>query len=145
MGSRMKPTIFGDNVAKGIKNWQNTAKKNIKHGHRSSQNTPFSSRPGTPLHGSTSPIHLLHRHPDNSLESPPDSPREGWANESSSNDQYKYQEDRRDDQAGLEEGEIQEVGSGSGSGLTRMPSGHREVRRTQSEVAMSDFSFGQSK
>ncbi|GJS51927.1 reverse transcriptase domain-containing protein [Tanacetum coccineum] len=32
MGSRMKPTIFSDNVAKVLKTWHHTAKKNVKYG-----------------------------------------------------------------------------------------------------------------
>ncbi|KAL8199848.1 hypothetical protein R6Q57_013416 [Mikania cordata] len=116
MGSRMKPTIFSENVAKGLKSWQHTAKKNIKHGHHLSSNTPFSSRPGTPLHGSTSPVNLLHRHPIDSLDSLSDSPRgsgvehEGWANESTSNNRYKYEEDPNPE---LEEEEILELSSSS--------------------------------
>ncbi|KAJ0453295.1 hypothetical protein HanHA300_Chr15g0588771 [Helianthus annuus] len=144
MGSRMKPTIFGDNVAKGLKTWHHTAKKNIKHGHHSSTNTPFTSRPGTPLHGSTSPISLLHRHQEDSLDSPSESPRgehEGWANESSLNDRYQYHEPenfRRDSHTDLEEEEIQELGPTS----TRLPSRPRPVR-SQSAVDMTEFSFGQ--
>ncbi|XP_076900576.1 MLO-like protein 12 [Bidens hawaiensis] len=137
MGSRMKPTIFGDNVAKGLEKWHHTAIHNIKHGH-SSTNTPFSSRPGTPLHGSTSPLHLLHRHPDNSVDSPPESPRgEGWANESSLNEPDNF---RRDNRTDVEEGEIQEIDLGS----NRFPTGPRPVR-SQSAVAMSEFSFGYGK
>ncbi|KAL8233545.1 hypothetical protein R6Q59_019645 [Mikania micrantha] len=141
MGSRMKPTIFSENVAKGLKSWQHTAKKNIKHGHHSSSNTPFSSRPGTPLHGSTSPVNLLHRHPIDSLDSLSNSPRgsgvehEGWANESTSNTRYKYQEDPDPE---LEEEEIHELSSSS----TRPRPG---PVRSQSMVTITNFSFGRTK
>ncbi|KAK9070496.1 hypothetical protein SSX86_010898 [Deinandra increscens subsp. villosa] len=148
MGSRMRPTIFGENVAKGLKTWQHIAKKKIKHSHHSRLNTPFSSRPGTPLHGSTSPLHLLHRHPNDSLDSPSNSPRglvhepEGWANEYSSNDRYKYQDGppnnfRRDERPD-QEGEIQELSSITTTTKTRPV-------RSQSMVDMSDFSFSQDK
>lgn len=75
MGSTMKPTIFNDNVAAALKNWQHTARKHIKHkdSSHSAANTPFSSRPGTPTHG-MSPVHLLHKHPRHS-DSPLTSPR----------------------------------------------------------------------
>ncbi|XP_047328248.1 MLO-like protein 12 [Impatiens glandulifera] len=65
MGTSMKPVIFGDKVATALKSWHHTAKKHVKHGN-SESNTPFSSRPGTPLHG-MSPVHLLrgqHRYHD---------------------------------------------------------------------------------
>ncbi|KAI3751469.1 hypothetical protein L2E82_22556 [Cichorium intybus] len=148
MGSRMKPAIFSDDVAKALKTWHHTAKKNIKHGH-SPSHSPFSSRPGTPLHGSTSPMHLLHRYPENSLDSPLNSPRgshfehEGWANESPHRHEHKYEDAenfQRDEIRDLEEVELQEPSSSS----TQLPSGPRPVR-AQHEVDITDFSFGQSK
>ncbi|KAK1432070.1 hypothetical protein QVD17_08960 [Tagetes erecta] len=147
MGSRMRTTIFSDNVAKSLKTWHHTAKKNIRH--HSSPNSPFSSRPETPLHGSTSPMHLLHRYPDDSLDSLSNSPRrsgfdhEGWGNESSSNYHYNNQEPdnfTRDTRPDLEEGQIQEPNSGS----TQLGLEPRPVR-TQQEVDATDFSFEQSK
>lgn len=152
MGSRMKPTIFGGDVAKALKTWHHTAKKNIKHGH-SPSNSPFSSRPGTPLHGSTSPMHLLHKYPENSLDSPLNSPRgsqfehEGWANESPQRHEKKYEDVenfKRDELVNdhLEENEIQEPISSLSS--TPLATGPRPIR-TQHEVDISDFSFGQSK
>lgn len=149
MGSRMKPTIFSDQVAKALKTWHHTAKKNIKHGTHSAPTSPFSSRPGTPLHGSTSPMYLLHRYPKDSLDSPSNSPRgsnfehEGWANESPSNHRHSHQEDGdfgRDDIHGLEENEIQALQSSS----IELPSGPQPVK-TQHEVDITDFSFGQNK
>nr|GEU67391.1 MLO-like protein 12 [Tanacetum cinerariifolium] len=159
MGSRMKPSIFSDNVAKALKTWHHTAKKNVKHGTLSAPGSPFSSRPGTPLHGSTSPMHLLHRYQNDSLDSLSNSPRhsglehEGWANESPSTHHHlRYQErenfrrdddiqdEIRDEVPDFEEIKIQEPNSSS----TQLPSGPRPVR-TQHEVDISDFSFGQSK
>lgn len=146
MGSRMKPTIFSEDVAKALKTWHHTAKKNIKHGH-SASNSPFSSRPGTPLHGSTSPMHLLHRYPENSFYSPSNSPRagshfehEGWANESSHGHEQKYEDAdnfRRDEIHDIEEGEIEEQITSSS---TQLPSGPRPDRH-QHEADISEFTF----
>nr|GMD62736.1 MLO-like protein 6 [Ipomoea batatas] len=58
MGSNMKPTIFNERVAKALKSWHQTARKQLRQNRHSGSVTPLSSRPGTPLHG-TSPIHLL--------------------------------------------------------------------------------------
>ncbi|XP_020206196.1 MLO-like protein 12 [Cajanus cajan] len=71
MGSTMKPTIFNQRVASALKNWHNTAKKQIKN---SKQTTPFSSRTSTPTHG-MSPIHLLQRHLAGRSDSAQTSPR----------------------------------------------------------------------
>ena len=147
MGSKMKPTIFSDDVAKALKTWHHVAKKNIKHGH-SPSNSPFTSRPGTPLHGSTSPMHLLHRYPDNSLDSPLNSPRgshfehEGWANESPHKHEQKHEDVetlRRDEVDDIDVGEIQEPSSSS----TQLPLRPTRPVRTQHEVDISEFSFGQ--
>lgn len=59
MGSKMRPVIFSDNVASALRGWHHTAKKHIKQGRASASSTPFSSRPASPLHGSTSPLYLL--------------------------------------------------------------------------------------
>ncbi|XP_023645615.1 MLO-like protein 2 isoform X2 [Capsella rubella] len=59
MGTQMKPTVFNEGVATALEKWHQTAKNQTKHGKHSGSNTPFSSRPTTPTHGS-SPIHLLH-------------------------------------------------------------------------------------
>ncbi|KAL5569290.1 hypothetical protein UlMin_025865 [Ulmus minor] len=59
MGSTMKPTIFNERVATALKHWHHTAKKNTKHNRKSEANSPYSSRPATPTHGSLSPVHLL--------------------------------------------------------------------------------------
>lgn len=73
MGSKMKPTVFNDRVATALKKWHHTAKNETKHGRHSGSNTPFSSRPTTPTHGS-SPIHLLHNFNNRSVENYPSSP-----------------------------------------------------------------------
>lgn len=73
MGTKMKPTVFNERVATALKKWHHTAKKETKHGRHSESNTPYSSRPTTPTHGS-SPIHLLHNFNNRSVESFPNSP-----------------------------------------------------------------------
>ncbi|XP_018474916.1 MLO-like protein 12 isoform X2 [Raphanus sativus] len=61
MGTSMRPTIFNDRVVSALKKWHNTAKKQTKHGN-SGSNTPLSSRPTTPTHGTSPRHHLLHKH-----------------------------------------------------------------------------------
>ncbi|KAG2332434.1 hypothetical protein Bca52824_003614 [Brassica carinata] len=61
MGTSMRPTIFNDRVVNALKKWHNTAKKQTKHGN-SGSNTPLSSRPTTPTHGTSPRHHLLHKH-----------------------------------------------------------------------------------
>ncbi|KAK5826539.1 hypothetical protein PVK06_021463 [Gossypium arboreum] len=73
MGTKMRPTVFNERVADALKNWRDTAKENTKHGKRSENTTPFSSRPGTPTRG-MSPVHLLHNYPRKSEESGHTSP-----------------------------------------------------------------------
>ncbi|KAJ0256778.1 MLO-like protein 2 [Hirschfeldia incana] len=58
MGSTMRPTVFNERVATAIKTWHHTAKKHTKHGKHTDSNTPYTSRPTTPTHGS-SPMHIL--------------------------------------------------------------------------------------
>ncbi|CAF2082547.1 unnamed protein product [Brassica napus] len=58
MGSTMRPTVFNERVATAIKTWHHTAKKHTKHGKHTESNTPYTSRPTTPTHGS-SPLHIL--------------------------------------------------------------------------------------
>ncbi|PSR98905.1 MLO-like protein [Actinidia chinensis var. chinensis] len=83
MGSSMKPTIFGDQVTLALRNWHRTAKKQVKHIRHSEHTTPFSSRPGTPVHG-MSPVHLLRGYKTNDIDSLQPSPRasnidnDGW-------------------------------------------------------------------
>ncbi|XWS55797.1 hypothetical protein CRYUN_Cryun09bG0031600 [Craigia yunnanensis] len=89
MGSTMKPTIFNERVANALRNWQQKAKKHIKHNRHSGNTTPLSSKPDTPSHG-VSPLHLLHSHRgelDNSQASPRRSSfdNEGWETEEPEN------------------------------------------------------------
>lgn len=73
MGSNMKPTIFNEKVAKALRTWHQTARKQIKKNRHSGSITPISSRPSTPTHGS-SPVHLL-RYYKKEADSLPVSPR----------------------------------------------------------------------
>ncbi|CAH8388928.1 unnamed protein product [Eruca vesicaria subsp. sativa] len=68
---KMKPTVFNGRVFKMLKKWHHKAKEETKHGRRHSEsNTPYTSYPTTPTHGS-SPIHLLHNSNNRSDESYP--------------------------------------------------------------------------
>lgn len=84
----MKPTIFNERVATALRNWHNTAKKNIKQKNGPVSWTPLSSRPTTPSHHA-SPVHLL-RHYRGEMDSLYTSPRrsnvgvEHWEAESPS-------------------------------------------------------------
>ncbi|KAH6804010.1 Seven transmembrane MLO family protein [Perilla frutescens var. frutescens] len=60
MGSKMKPVIFGDDVASALRGWQETAKKHAKEGQPLGRSTSYSSRPSSLLPGSMSPGSLLH-------------------------------------------------------------------------------------
>ncbi|KAL9296706.1 hypothetical protein ACSQ67_022602 [Phaseolus vulgaris] len=76
MGSTMKPTIFNERVAEALRNWHQTAKKQIRQnrvGPLSLSVTPMSSRPTTPSHN-MSPVHLL-RYYRSEIDSFPTSPR----------------------------------------------------------------------
>ncbi|KAL3520690.1 hypothetical protein ACH5RR_018839 [Cinchona calisaya] len=67
MGTTMKPVIFDDHVSSALKSWHHTARMHVKEGKKSETTTPFSSRPATPLHG-TSPVHLLQGYKNSSLD-----------------------------------------------------------------------------
>ncbi|MQL81619.1 hypothetical protein Taro_014081 [Colocasia esculenta] len=72
MGSNMRPTIFTERVAAGLRKWHHTARKHIKESRMSGGTTPMSSRPATPTHG-FSPVHLLRYHrsePDSTQATP---------------------------------------------------------------------------
>ncbi|KAJ9178152.1 hypothetical protein P3X46_010061 [Hevea brasiliensis] len=91
MGSSMKPTIFNERVAAALRNWHQTAKKQIKRNKGSV--TPLSSRPPTPSHH-MSPVHLL-RYYRNELDSLQNSPRRsnvGWETDSPSPSHPNYGE-----------------------------------------------------
>lgn len=72
MGSTMRPTIFTEKVAAALRNWHQTAKKNIKQ--NKSSVTPMSSQPMTPSHH-MSPMHLLRRYRSEMTDSLHTSPR----------------------------------------------------------------------
>lgn len=55
----MKPTIFNERVAKALRTWHQTARRQIKKNRHLGSETAMSSRPSTPFHGS-SPARLLH-------------------------------------------------------------------------------------
>ncbi|KAL2514381.1 MLO-like protein 12 [Forsythia ovata] len=73
MGSNMKPTIFNEKVARALRTWHQTARKQLKRNQHPGSFTPLSSRPGTPLHAS-SPVHLL-RYYKSELDSANATPR----------------------------------------------------------------------
>ncbi|XP_031396521.1 MLO-like protein 12 [Punica granatum] len=93
MGSNMKPTIFNDRVANALRNWHQTAKKQVKQ-NRGGAVTPISSRPGTPSH-TMSPVHLL-RHYKPEADSVQASPRmssfedEGWHTNEQNSPRQQY-------------------------------------------------------
>ncbi|XP_028782407.1 MLO-like protein 12 [Neltuma alba] len=74
MGSSMKPTIFNNKVATALKNWHESAKKNVKDSKHSKANTSLSnsSTAASPALG-LSPVHLLHKYHGRS-DSAPTSP-----------------------------------------------------------------------
>ncbi|KAJ8751516.1 hypothetical protein K2173_016746 [Erythroxylum novogranatense] len=78
MGSSLKPTIFNERVAKALRNWHRTAKKQIKENKGSGSVTPWSSRPTTPSHH-TSPVHLLKYYRDE-VDRIQNSPRRSTSN-----------------------------------------------------------------
>ncbi|PKI62598.1 hypothetical protein CRG98_017020 [Punica granatum] len=93
MGSSMKPTIFNEKVATALRNWHQTAKKNIKH--NKSSVTPMSSRPGTPSHH-MSPVHLLRHYRSEMTDSLQTTPRrsnfdtEPWETDSPSHPHFLH-------------------------------------------------------
>ncbi|KAK7379776.1 hypothetical protein VNO78_34295 [Psophocarpus tetragonolobus] len=130
MGSTMKPTIFNDNVAAALKNWRQTARKQIKQNKNSASNTPFSNRPGTPTHD-MSPVHLLHKHPRQS-DSPLVSPRasnyenEQWDVEGLHSPSYHARDN--DHEVAMQ---------------MQPPTGVNPIRtHHEINVALSEFSFG---
>lgn len=133
MGSTMKPVIFNERVASALKSWHNTAKKNIKGGRRSENTTPFSSRPGTPLHG-TSPLHLLHGYQNNAEESLQASPRtsnfENEVSKHNQEDEYTRREKKPTEQ------QFQD------STTSRTSPGQRRHRTEHGiDISLTDFTF----
>ncbi|PIA58969.1 hypothetical protein AQUCO_00400079v1 [Aquilegia coerulea] len=91
MGTTMKPTVFNERVAKALKQWHHTAKKQTKNSTHSASVTPIPSIPSTPTHG-TSPRHLLG---NNQFEN--DSADLGhWERKGSHNNRYSVKEDTQE-------------------------------------------------
>ncbi|KAF7811915.1 MLO1 [Senna tora] len=150
MGSSMKPTIFNERVATALKNWHHTAKKHVKESSKT--NTPFSSRPTTPTRG-MSPVHLLHKHPMRSSDSPLTSPRESsytdndhWDIEegSPSPSHHHHHHHGRDSETQEEDRIVLEEDMTSGDLPIATP--HPIIQRGSHEVSisLSDFSFNKS-
>ncbi|KAH7841421.1 hypothetical protein Vadar_029674 [Vaccinium darrowii] len=157
MGSTMKPTIFNDQVVSALRNWHHSAKKQAKNGRQSetATSTPFSSRPGTPLHG-LSPLHLLNGYRNSTAVDPRSqaSPRKSdaemielWDPESawprSPSRHHDYREDSRmsrwNDQVGDEIGELGATQMADSESRAAVDGGRREV-----SISLRDFSFNQS-
>ncbi|TYH67917.1 hypothetical protein ES332_D06G222400v1 [Gossypium tomentosum] len=153
MGTKMRPTIFNERVADALKNWRDTAKENTKHGRRSENTTPFSSRPGTPTRG-MSPVHLLHNYPRKSEESGHTSPahsdfeNDKWdpvdtfANSSSHRDIGVPEVGRGGSQ--LEMREVADVRVLESRASQRVSTSSR-IARTQHEIDISPSSFSFAK
>lgn len=133
MGSTMKPVIFNDRVASALKSWHNTARKNIKGGRRSENTTPFSSRPGTPLHGA-SPLYLLHGYQNNAEDSLQASPRnsnfENEVSKHNHDDEYTRREKKPTEQ------ELQDPTTSRTS-----PGQRRHRAEHEIDISLTDFSF----
>ncbi|KAK7364734.1 hypothetical protein VNO80_13475 [Phaseolus coccineus] len=130
MGSTMKPTIFNQRVASALKNWHNTAKKQVKN---SKQTTPFSSKPSTPTYG-MSPMHLLQKHLAGRSDSAQTSPRTS----NYENEQWDVERSpSTSNHAAAEETQMQVMEPGSSSATPELPtSSQLEIR-----VSSSEFSF----
>ncbi|BAU01712.1 hypothetical protein VIGAN_11099800 [Vigna angularis var. angularis] len=129
MGSTMKPTIFNQRVASALKNWHNTAKKQVKN---SKPTTPFSSRPSTPTYG-MSPMHLLQKHLAGRSDSAQTSPRTS----NYENEQWDIEgSPSKSNHAAGEETQMQVMESGSSSVPELPTSSQLEIR-----VSSSEFSF----
>lgn len=129
----MKPTVFNERVATALKKWHHTAKKETKHKRHSESNTPYSSRPTTPTHGS-SPIHLLHNFKNRSAENFPSSPSPRYS-------------DRHDHQFWDPESQHQEAGSSTHHSLPQESSEKQpelasvELPHIRTSKSARDFSF----
>ncbi|CAK7343000.1 unnamed protein product [Dovyalis caffra] len=92
MGSTMRPTIFNERLAKGLRNWHHTARKHIKQNRHSGTVTPTTSAPGTPRHA-MSPVHLLRNNrgePDGIQASSRKSDAEDGGRKTDSSGSYKH-------------------------------------------------------
>lgn len=135
MGSSMKPTIFDDRVATALKSWHHTAKKNAKESKHS--NSPFSTRPSTPEHGS-SPMHLLHGYQHRGIDSFQTSPTthnniDHWANVGSSHSPRRH-DHHDEDESIREHAELM-----TDTTNARDMSGHAQ---SEIEIVRPSFSFG---
>ncbi|KAL4621408.1 hypothetical protein ACB092_06G225300 [Castanea dentata] len=129
MGSRMSPSIFNDQLARGLKDWHRTAKKNAKHSNHTETKSPISSTPATPTHD-TSPVHLLHNYHHSSHDSLPASPRRSNVR----NDHWDNNESRSSRHSEEEKPETQEPSS------LQLPSAPPD--HTQHEINISSsFTF----
>ncbi|XP_065624276.1 MLO-like protein 6 isoform X1 [Quercus suber] len=129
MGSSMSSTIFNDQLATGLKDWHNIAKKNAKHSNHTETKSPISSTPTTPTHG-TSPVHLLHNYHHSSHDSLHASPRRPNVR----NDHWDNNESHLSGHSEQEKPEIQEPSSFQ---LPSAPPDH-----TQHEINISSsFAF----
>uniref|UniRef100_A0A1J3K099 MLO-like protein n=1 Tax=Noccaea caerulescens TaxID=107243 RepID=A0A1J3K099_NOCCA len=133
MGTTMKPTVFNERVATALKKWHHTAKKETKHRRHSESNTPYSSRPTTPTHGS-SPIHLLHNFNNRSVENFSSSPSPRYS-------------DRHDHQFWDPESQHQEAGSSTHHSVSQESSEKKpvlasvELPHIRTSKSARDFSF----
>lgn len=137
MGTKMKPTVFNERVATALKKWHHTAKSQTKHGRHSESNTPFSSRPSTPTHGS-SPIHLLHNFNNRSVESYPTSPSPRYSGHGHGHDEHHFWDP---------ESQYQEAETSTHHSLAHESSGKNPVLASvelppiRTSKSLRDFSF----
>ncbi|CAK9136151.1 unnamed protein product [Ilex paraguariensis] len=142
MGSTMKPTIFSEQVATGLKNWRHNAKIHAKSGQLSENTTPLSSRTASPLHG-MSPFPLLQNYQNNAVDSLDISARTsgfenegGGAEESPSPSNHDIESSTRNAYNDQQEIEIHEPISTQQAQATW--SSHT---RHETEISLTDFSF----
>ncbi|CAN8240855.1 unnamed protein product [Cochlearia groenlandica] len=146
MGTKMKPTVFNEEVATALKTWHQNAKKHIKHVgniNKSESTTPFSSRPTTPTHRS-SPIHLLRNFHKRSR-----SAEENFFFEKSDMSRFKEEEKEHDLEKKLSSYRVREEGEddlekklSSSLNVEVASLGHEEVGiEHEISISLRDFSF----
>ncbi|KAL1553239.1 MLO-like protein 6 [Salvia divinorum] len=132
MGSSMKPVIFGDDVASGLRGWQAAAKKPAKEGRPSVKVTPLSGGPVSPLRGSMSPAYLRNVHKKSNEDL-----RGGGERSYASPTHHNYRE-RKDRMPETSVIEIErDVGAPSSVEL-----GY--IGQQQEDISSSHFSFGKN-
>ncbi|KAL0317456.1 UNVERIFIED_CONTAM: MLO-like protein 6 [Sesamum angustifolium] len=139
MGTNMKPVIFSDQVASALRGWHQTAKKQVRQGRQTASNTPFSSRPASPLHDGMSPVYLLRGHneySDNNVASPRVSnfSNEGWGREGVSAPPHDHDTDDLM-RNGMNNTEIERD--------IEKPTQLGDRDQHEIQISMSDFSFRQ--